>query len=352
MRYLYKIYSPYDGFTPSQIPHRLEDGRFLTLGWEKYLDAVNLHDEVWVVFTGPRFPNGVYVQGLVASIDRGNSQIRLRVRRSSTTNELTDAATSLALRQAVAVRNRQVFSWPADRQLRNQCHLNDCDNRQCRACDVWGSLPQIDPAHFVAPAALRGIEVVPAYWITPARCFLYYHSRQPAPWVRSATEMFGSFKVGEKRYAYPLAAGIAAAFTARNLGGFDAIVPVPLSPEKIAAGELDRTSALADELALLIQSPVRKFLSLSNPISKRRMVAQGYTPTQFKARYRQYLDVDAAIAGVQRILVVDDVITKGSTLAVVVAAIQAANPTAEITVASAGQMIVMAAVANRNGPAW
>lgn len=352
MRYLYKIYSPYDGFTPAQIPNRLEDGRFLTLGWAKYLDAVNLHDEVWVVFTGPSFANGVYVQGLVAGIDHGKSQIRLRVRSSSTTNQLTDQATSLALRQAVAVRSRQVFSWPADRQLRNQCHMNDCGNKQCLTCDVWGSLPQIEASHYAAPAALRGIEVVPAYWIIPTRCFLYYHSRQPAPWVRTATHMFGSFKVGERRYAYPLAAGIATALTARNLGGFDAILPVPLSPEKIAAGELDRTSALAAELALLIQSPVRKLLSLSDPISKRRMLAQGYTPTQFKTRYRQYLNVDPAIAGLERILVVDDVITKGSTLAVVVAAIQAANPTAEITVASAGQMIVMAAVANRNGPAW
>ena len=352
MRYLYKINSGYDGFTPQRIPERLMGGRILKLGWAKYLDVLRLRDEVWVVFVGGRFEPGVYVQGLVASIDAEAGTVDVRVREFSTTAPLTDAETSAALRNAVNVRYRQVFLWPADRKLQERCEVGDCAKRQCLTCDVWDSIPQIEPAHYCPPAALRGMTVVPAYWIIPPRCYLYYHGRAPAPWITRVTQMFSAYKVGEARYAFPLAAGIDAALTARGEAGFDAIVPIPLSPEKIAAGELDRTATLAAELSRLTGTRTRNYLSLAEPISKRRMQAQGYTPTQFQARYRNLLRIDPRLADLGRILLLDDVITKGSTMAVVAASIRALNPDIEIVIAAAGQMIVTAVVVDDNGPAW
>ena len=352
MRYLYKIYSPYDGFTPAGMPARMIDGRFLVLGWAKYLDAVHLGDEVWVFFTGPKFENGVYAKGVVARIDREAGTVMLRVRRRSVTTPLTDAATSAALRAVVATRARQVFTWPADRPLQESCRAVDCGNRQCLQCDVWTGLPTIEPAHYRVPGTLRGETVVPAYWTIPNRCYLYYGTRQPAPWNRRLTDMFAAFKIGEARYAYPLAAGIAAALGARGLGGFDAIVPIPLSPEKAAAGELDRTTALATELGRLTGSRVRPHLSLSDPISKRRMISQGFTPTQFRMRYRRYLRVDPAMANLGRILLIDDAITRGLTLSAVLGAVRDAAPGIDIVVASAAQMILKDVVVDQNGPAW
>lgn len=352
MRYLYKINSAYNGFSPKRIPERLVDGRLLTLGWAKYLDAVHLGDEVWIVFIGNGFENGVYAQGLVAAIDTNTGSIQLRVRRFSTTTPMTDATTSAALLTTVSIRYRQVFLWPADRQVREACHASDCSERRCLACDVWGGIPQIDPAHYRAPTGLRGTTVVPGYWIIPPRCFLYYNRRQPAPWNRRATDMFAAFKIGERRYAFPLAAGMDTALRVRGEGGFEGIVPIPLSPEKAAAGELDRTAILATELGRLNGARPRQLLSLDGPISKRRMQAQGFTPTQFMNRYRQLLRVDPEIANMRRIVLLDDVITRGSTLSVAVAAIRTANPAIEIIVAAAGQMIIMAAVADQNGPAW
>jgi hypothetical protein len=352
VRYLYKIYSPYDGFRPQNIPDRLVDGRFLALGWAKYIDALRVGDEVWIVFTGTGFENGVYVQGLVASINASASTVQLRVRRSSVTTPLTDKATSDALRAAVSVRKRQVFLWPADRQLQNNCLVADCGDHKCLACDVWNGLPQIEQAHYRAPAALRGMTVIPAYWIIPPRCYLYYGGRPPAPWNRRVTEMFAAFKVGEERYSFPLGAGIDAALRTRREAGFDAIIPIPLSPEKAAAGELDRVAALAAELARLTGTRVRAHLKLVGPISKRRMQAQGFTPTQFQARYRSLLQVDPDIINLRRIVLLDDVITKGSTLSVAAAVIRAVNPAIEFVIASAGQMIITAVVADQNGPAW
>lgn len=352
MRYLYKINSQYDGFKPARIPERLIEGRFLRLGWHKYLDTIRYGDEVWIVFVGRGFENGVYVQGLVAAIDADEGYVQLRVRRHSVAAPLTDPNTSAELRAAVDVRYRQVFLWPADRQLQETCHARECGERRCLACDVWNGIPQLDPAHYLQPAPLRGETVVPAYWLIPTRCYLYYGNRRPTPWIRLITDMFASFKVGEERYAFPFAAGIRAALDARGEGAFDAIVPIPLSPEKAEAGELDRCKVLATELSRLNGAPVRNYLTLSRPISKRRMQAQGYRPAQFIARYREYLDVNPRIRRTNRILLLDDAITRGSTISAALAEIRLANPNIDVVVAAAGQMILTAVVADENGPAW
>lgn len=351
MRYLYKIHAPYDGFYPSRIEERMEDGRFLRLGWGKYLDAVVRGDEVRVFFTGCRTP-AVYIEGLVDTIDVQNQQVRLRVRRHST-RPLTDLVESAELRRAVAARGRQVFLWPSDRELRENCELEECRTRSCAQCDVWRSLPFVSSDHHRPTPDLRGNVVVPAYWAIPNRCFLYYDGRQPTPWVRRSTEMFAAFKVGEAAYAYPLALGMKQALDARDETEFDAVVPIPLSPEKAANGELDRTGALANGLVRMMDG-ARRFdaLSLSGPVSKRRMVLQGWTPGEFKQRYRNLLEVDPAIANYERVLLVDDAITRGSTMSVALSAIRAAAPHVDIVVASAVQMIVKAAVADVNGPAW
>ena len=352
MRYLYKINSAFDGFKPSRIPDRLQDGRLLILGWAKYLDAVRLRDEVWIVFIGRGFENGVYVQGLVESINSAAGEVTLRVRKQSSTCPLSDPATSAALVAAVSVRYRQVFLWPADRQIMMNCKADNCLQRLCLNCDDWGGMPQIEANHFRPPASIRNVTAAPGYWIIPPRCFLYYNGRQPAPWIRRATDMFAAFKVGEKRYAFPFAAGIHAALKERGEDGFEAIVPIPLSPEKADARELDRAATLAAELGRLVGVPSRPLLTLDGPISKRRMLTQGYTKGQFMSRYRQLLRVNPLIADLNRIILLDDVITYGSTLSVAISAIKEVNPAIEIIVAAAGQMVVKDAVMDQNGPAW
>ena len=360
MRYLYKINSQYDGFTPRRIPDRLRpplffcitEDRFLALKWAKYLDAVIQWDEVWVVFIGGKFEHGVYLKGLVAGIDADKRAVHIRVREFETTSPLTDAKTSATLCKAVSIRYRQVFLWPEDQEYSESCTLKKCANYQCLDCDLWKSYPQIEEAHYNPPSVLKDVTVVPAYWIIPARCFLYYKKRKPAPWNRRVTEMFSAFKVGEKHYGYPLAAGIKCALQNRNLSGFDAIIPIPLSPEKAEAGELDRTTTLSKNLGQLIGHKTLTYLQLAGPISKRRMLAQGYTPTQFRKHYAEKLQIDPKIANLDRILLLDDVITKGTTLAAATTAIRSLNPKIDIVVVAAGQMIVKAVVADENGPAW
>jgi hypothetical protein len=60
------------------------------------------------------------------------------------------------------------------------------------------------------------------------------------------------FKVGDKELAYPLALGMYTGLSQRRLLDFDAVIPIPLSPDKEQAGEIHRTKLLGLEPARLL----------------------------------------------------------------------------------------------------
>jgi predicted amidophosphoribosyltransferase len=162
--------------------------------------------------------------------------------------------------------------------------------------------------------------------------------------------MFGEFKLGERDYAYPLALGMFSALTICGELEFDAIIPIPLSPDKHAAGELHRTKALSQELARLLGGvAIREYLSLSEPVSKRRMLSDGYTLAQFRSRYFAALRTQQAVCNLHKVLLVDDVITRGTTISCAIRRLREINPRLEIAIVSAGQMIVKSAVLNESG---
>jgi len=113
LKFLYKIWSGYDGFQPRKIPHRLIEGTDLDLGWQRYIDSVDIGDEVWVYFYGPhRYVPGVYVNGFVKKIDLDKLRVRIRVRKYSADQPITDGETSERVGRVVSIRNRQVFLFP------------------------------------------------------------------------------------------------------------------------------------------------------------------------------------------------------------------------------------------------
>ena len=89
-------------------------------------------------------------------------------------------------------------------------------------------------------------------------------------------------------------------------------------------------------------------LSLSLSVSKRRMQADGYTVAQFEGRYREALLAKVPADG-RRILLVNNVITRGSTAAQALRAIREQQPEAVVVVATAGQMIMKEAVVDDAG---
>lgn len=349
MNFLYKIHSGYDGFHPGRIPHRLTDGKLLSLGWARYLDEVSRGDEVWIYFRGPhRFEDGVYVKGRVASVDLETREVLLQPYQYRTDRPITDRPTSERVAAIVSVRYRQVFLLPEDWEAVPDCTIyltaDSCAQRKCEWCSTWQSLRTVGRDHVYAPerapSSLSGY--APAYWAIPPRGFL--SGSLIAPEIHRTSQIMKAFKMGNANLAYPLARGMFEALLARDLLHFDCVIPVPLSPEKAARGEIHRTRLLANELGRLLDAPVREWLSLENPVSKRRMLSAGYSYTDFERRYAASLHVRPSIASVRRILLVDDFSTRGGTLKVICRAIWAANSDAEIVAAVGAQMIVKAAV--------
>ena len=129
---------------------------------------------------------------------------------------------------------------------------------------------------------------------------------------------------------------------------FDGVVPIPLSPDKADAGEINRTGLLAKELAMLFGTTVTSVLSLKQPISKHRLRTDlGLTAKQFERHYRGALTADPGARGLSRILLLDDVCTEGSTLRCAVQAIREVNADCIIVAATAGQMILKSVVRDK-----
>ena len=344
MRFLYKIHSGYDGFRPSVIPERMTDGRLVLGGWRHYIDAVEKGWECWVFFRGPHnFEDGVYVKGIVDAVDIARRQVRLRVREHDTDAPLTSPETSARVAEAVSTRYRQVFVWPEDWTVAPDCGLAACADRRCDDCQTWDELPLIEPEHARAPGRLRSTvceHLVPGHWIVPRRC---YETRIAAR-VRELTTRFTAFKLGEMAYAYPFALAMFEQLRRRDLLQFDYVVPIPLSPDKARSGEVHRTRKLAAELGRLLAVPVREMLRLTEPVAKRRMQQlPGYTPYRFERKYREALRATVP-DNARSVLLVDDVITRGSTVSQAIAAIREQRPDTEVAVATAGQMILKESV--------
>lgn len=60
MYYLYRIDSAFDGFTPKEIPRRVQN-RYLTYNWNQYFDEVEKGDIVFTYFFGRNQPRGIYL---------------------------------------------------------------------------------------------------------------------------------------------------------------------------------------------------------------------------------------------------------------------------------------------------
>jgi predicted amidophosphoribosyltransferase len=120
---------------------------------------------------------------------------------------------------------------------------------------------------------------------------------------------------------------------------FDALIPIPLSPDKAANGEIHRTRLLATELGTLLEAPVVEALALTESISKRAMQREGRLH-EFEARYERALAVVENTSEFERVALIDDVSTRGGTLRVALQVLHASDPDLPVVPVTAAQMIL------------
>ena len=153
--------------------------------------------------------------------------------------------------------------------------------RNCESCPTWQALPLIEASSCDKPLrlSLQVNPVVSAYWVIPSRCYL---GGNVGASVRRTSELFYRFKVGEESLAFPLALGMFESLRRRKTIDFDCLVPIPLSPDKAKAKEIHRTRLLAAELSDLMGIEMLDCLSLTRPVSKRRLLNAGQTRCNFR----------------------------------------------------------------------
>lgn len=138
------------------------------------------------------------------------------------------------------------------------------------------------------------------------------------------TSRFYAFKAGDLAHVPVYARRIAAALRAADIADFDAVVPVPLSPDRAAAGAPHRTLALARALSRALGIPALELLRLTASVTKHGDLPPNPRPRDISAWQSRYAAALVAVPvppRLRRILVVDDAVARGCTLATCIGAL-------------------------------
>jgi len=346
--FVYKIHSSIDGLQPRSLAAYLSVGDRLALPWPVRAVAPRPGNEVWVHFSAPpRLRAGVYVTGVIESIDRVAAEVLVRIHERTIEEPLDDPAVTVTLGLLQANGYQQVFLLPDERAFVQVFTLGSPSaGRRARHCD----LPIIAAEALAWPPRLSCdfADFAPAFWVLPADSFLYSLDRGVRSEIAAASDLCLRFKFGEVGLAAALAIGVYEALAARGLLRFDCVTPIPLSPEKAGAGKVDRARSVGVQVARLLGTSVLDLISLKTAISKgalRRI--DGLSAAEFEAAYAEALDVDEAVGRIDRLLIIDDICNEGSTLSAALASVREANEDITAVGASAGQMASRAAVRDR-----
>jgi predicted amidophosphoribosyltransferase len=317
----------------------------LALAWPASASATTPGDKV-AIFVHPSrgIRGGVYVEGVVDSLDPSSAQVLLRVDRLAVDQPLNERSMGRPGSYLQAGGYQDVFMLPDDLAVVQVYATNSSTApKRGRACH----LPIVAANALAWPPRLSRsyANYAPAFWVLPADAFLYRAERPVRPEIEAASGLCLRFKFGETALSSALAIAMYEALTVRDLVAFDCVTPIPLSPEKAAAHRPDRARELSLHLADLLGIGSVELLSLETEISKgARRAVDGISAPEFEAEYAANLKVDEIVRDVDRLLVVDDICHEGSTLSAALAAIRSANDDVRAVATVAGQMATRAAV--------
>lgn len=363
MKYLYKINSTYDGFTPQKIEERLEKRAFLIFNWREYFDEVELGDVIFTYFIGNGVTKGIY---LICKVSRklDNKRVLSRVLRYDQKEPLISPTAFAKYESDIITRPiGSVYVIPsfldiAFEDLRKKVTVSEieieekancyrCEPKNCAECPLLNPNFLIKWDNEVALKIPVIDQVVSPFWIIPRQS----HKMKMSISEHPISRLWYDFKSGYEAYARLFAFGILKAIEndARFNVQFDFILGVPLSPEKKKNNELDRVSELCKIISSETKIPyLPNGLSLTANVTKgeyRRLGKATFEPDYYAALK---LEIPTSLDG-KTVLLIDDVVTDGPTFKIISKKIKDSYPDCHIFGAAAG---IMAKVGNMSQNAY
>jgi hypothetical protein len=363
MKYLYKINSLYDGFTPQKIEERMEKGTFLTFNWREYFDEVEPGDVVFTYFIGSGVKKGVYLICKVSKI-MDNRKVLGRVLRYDQKEPLISPTEFAEYENAIITRPiGSVYVIPslldiAFEDLRKKVTISEievgevancyrCETKNCSECSLLKPNFLIKWENEVALKISLMEQVISPFWIIPRQSHWMKKTISEHPISR----IWYDFKSGYTAYAKLFAFGILKAMEndPRFNAQFDFVLGVPLSPEKKRNNELDRVSELCEILSSETKIPyLPEGLSLTANVTKgeyRRLGKTTFGPDYYAALKLEF----PTSLNDKTVLLIDDVVTDGTTFRIISRKIKDSYPDCHIFGAAAG---IMAKVGNMSQNAF
>jgi len=359
MKFLYKINSAYDGFTPQKIEERLHNGIYIIYNWREYFDNVEKGDVVFTYFVGRGVRKGVYLIAKVSEIKRDKRVIG-KVLRYDMNEPLIPLHEFEKCKDKILTRPiGSVYVIPSSldivfEDLKKKVAISEIDIKEradcytcyrnkkfnCKSCTL------LNPNYLIkwdeeVSSGIRKMsnikEISSAFWVIPRQ----------AHWMRKTitqhpiSEMFYDFKSGYYYYSNLFGFGILKAieYHPRFKVNFNYILGIPLSPDKKKNGEFDRVAKLCEIVSKELKvSYLNNGLELTKPISRRSYKLNGLGNQDFSRDYYGYVDLNTPNLNNKTILIIDDVITDGITLKTTAKKILDKFPSVHIYAATAGIM--------------
>ena len=171
----------------------------------------------------------------------------------------------------------------------------------CREC-----LPALDVRLHAAPGVEIGLPAdLPAPLLQLEWC---------APFTGTTRRALHALKYGgERRLAPPLGAAIARRWARAGAGG-DVLVPVPASPDRVRDRGYDQAALLAEEAGRRLRLPVVRAVERTRATTAQFDLDRAGRAANLGGAFRVAPSRPAQVAG-RWVILVDDVVTTGATLA-------------------------------------